>query len=233
VVPAQVLERTFYIQHGGHLGTAFTLEVSSRQFLVTARHVVDGLEPGGSIGIHIDGEWTPLRVEPIWCSLEAADVAVLSPPRQLSPVLPLPSGMDGAFYGQDMYLLGYPYTPTAGTARLSSGQPLPFARRAALATWTKDIAPDRNVLFLDAYANPGFSGGPVVFAADGGHSRTDYRVAGVISHYVPEEQPVFLRGEATPLIAQANPGLVVAHDVRHALDAIASAGSGLGASVAG
>ncbi len=43
---ANILNRTFHMSYGGSTGTCFTVDVDGRQYLVTARHVVqstDGL----------------------------------------------------------------------------------------------------------------------------------------------------------------------------------------------
>ena len=83
-------------------------------------------------------------------------------------------------------------------------------------------------IYLDAHANPGFSGGPVVFAPMGG-SPTELRVAGVVANYPASLQPVVDQnrnpitdpeGKPAGLYVQENPGIVVAIGIRHVIQLI-------------
>lgn len=45
------------IKLGGSAGTALTIDRAGRQYLVTAPHVLNGFEVGGTIGIWQDQRW--------------------------------------------------------------------------------------------------------------------------------------------------------------------------------
>ena len=77
-------------------------------------------------------------------------------------------------------------------------------------------------IFLDGHNNPGFSGGPVVFAKANG---LDYKIGGVISGYKASKNPV-VDPKRIPSYAHVyeNTGIVIAEDIkiRYGCDSIAS-----------
>ena len=107
-VTSNVLLRVLRVQAGNDLGTAFTLDVDGRQYLVTAKHVVATLKPEDTVKIFKDGTWTSLGVKVFRCD-DPIDIAVLSPPSQLTVSYALEPGGANMFYGQDAYLVGFPY----------------------------------------------------------------------------------------------------------------------------
>ncbi len=110
IISSNVIHCTFRLEHGDTIGTCFTIDIASRQYLVTARHVVDGLLTGdeAAVEIHHDGDWKPLQVQIAWLSESPVDVAILAPPQQLShantALEPTPSGIS---VGQQVYFSGF------------------------------------------------------------------------------------------------------------------------------
>jgi S1-C subfamily serine protease len=96
--------------------TAFTIDVDGREYLITAKHVVQGLKDGDKVDIFMNGDWSPLAVTIFTCD-DPIDIAVLIPPHQLTVNFPLSS--EGTFqFGQDAYFLGFPLgiqSPGLGT----------------------------------------------------------------------------------------------------------------------
>ena len=62
MLPNYVIQRTLKIRRGESQGTAFTIDRAGRQYLVTARHVVDGIVSGESIDLWHEGQWKPLGI---------------------------------------------------------------------------------------------------------------------------------------------------------------------------
>ena len=89
MITINVYHRVFHIQYGQGTGTAFTIDVEQRQYLITARHLVQGLSSPGIIKLFRKNQWNNIQVQPIWCSDSSVDIAVLVPPQQLSPSFPL------------------------------------------------------------------------------------------------------------------------------------------------
>ena len=76
---------------------------------------------------------------------------------------------------------------------------------------------DRKTVILDGHNNRGFSGGPVVFTEP---NRNEFKVAAIISGYLPVEEPVHGGAEDADLWYQYNTGLIVADAIDPALDLI-------------
>lgn len=114
-VTSNVLFRTRLIVAGNSSGTAFTLDVDGRQYLVTAKHVVTGLKPEDFIHIYKEDRLVPMSVKVFRCA-DPIDIAILIPPAQESVDYPLPTpDKDSHFFmGQDAYIVGYPYGLSSG-----------------------------------------------------------------------------------------------------------------------
>lgn len=201
-----VLQRTFRIAYCGNTGTCFAIDVDGRQYIVTARHVVDGIHPKDSISIYHDGIWKTLRTEVAWLSQSEQDIAILSPEIQISPTHLLEPTSAGMVLGQDVYFCGYPYGLKVEVGPdLNRGFPIPLVKKGVLS----GMFPGH--ILIDGINNPGFSGGPVVFATP---RSNDFKVAGVISGYKVEYDAVLLNGEDIGLKYGYNTGLVLAYDLR-------------------
>ena len=137
------------------------------------------------------------------------DVSVLATDRRLTPSeLPLEPSSEGIVYGQELFFLGFPYGTIGKYLFRPAGYPLPLVNRATLSLFHGDV------YLLDGHNNPRFSGGPVVFVPPG---RRDFKVAGVISGFRAEEEPVLAGGQPTPLVYHYNTGTIVCQRIEHAL----------------
>jgi hypothetical protein len=221
----------FKISYKEKAGSAFAIHLDGRQYVVTAKHLVPEIKDGDSIRLLIDRAWKTFTVKPIFCDSPGVDIVVLV----LSELIALPDASyrvvpsaDGVFLGGDLFFLGFPYQ----FVTFQEGwPPLPFEKRAILSAI--DFSDKSRVIFyLDGHNNPGFSGGPVYFwdAAKG-----QSRFVAVVSAFRGEYMEVLApkKGE-TRRIAQIPPeelektgkfvpintGIIVAYDIKHAVDAI-------------
>jgi hypothetical protein len=191
-VTTNVFRRVLEIRSGGSngiTGTAFTVDVDNREYLVTAKHMVQKLtEKRAKIEIRTVDNWEPLEVTVYPCDGDV-DIAVLIPPRQLTVNFPLePIGAKHrAFVGQDMLFVGFPYGASAGAVSgrgMNGTYPMAIIKRG---TWSGNLEEDGKapVILLDGYNNPGFSGAPIVFR-EVGEQEVVFYVIGVISGFFPE-----------------------------------------------
>jgi S1-C subfamily serine protease len=196
-------------------GTAFTIDVDGRQYLVTAKHVVPDSSSASSLNVFQSGSWVPLPVSFVGATADDEDITVLAAAQQLTdPTLPVSPTMDGLIYGQDVFFLGFPYDISPNLLFGGGGFPTPYVRKAIVA------GTDRESLILDGHNNPGFSGGPVCFLRP---NERDVRIAAVISAFQAVPEPVYdQKGNPTMLSYLYNTGLVVAHNIQHAIEIIES-----------
>ena len=109
LITSNVIHRTFHIGWGDFTGTAFAIDHASKQYLVTARHVVDGIASGNVIKLLHEREWKDLTVNVVGIGRGEVDVAVLACSVRLSSPLPLVASSADLAYGQSVSFLGYPF----------------------------------------------------------------------------------------------------------------------------
>lgn len=209
MITANFIHRTFRIRAGDSSGTAFTIDVGRRQYVVTARHVI---EDQGNIAFLFNGTWKAIDATLVGLAHGEIDVAVLALPVPLSPPnLPVRVSSDGLAYGQEVFFLGYPYglrgLPNFG----EEGYHLPLVKRATLSTFAGDA------FLLDGHNNPGFSGGPVIF---GPRSSPPTNIAAVIVGFRYQPEPVFEGESPTGFSYKYNTGIIICYKIEIALDLI-------------
>jgi hypothetical protein len=244
-ITSNVLLRVRMIQAGKAQGTSFTLDVDGRQYLITAKHIVAGLQSEDMVQILQSDGWSSVPVKVFRCD-DPIDIAVLVPPTQLTVNFPLEPTSAGIFFSQDMFFVGFPYD----FFTKHSLTPIAFIKKGIMSARTHSAqAHEEGVskIFIDGHNNPGFSGGPIVFR-DLNRNDVVYKVAGVVSNYPSEITPVLkpeqiTREQVTPedralgrilelkdgrifklndigVVVQSNTGMVEGHDIQHALDLI-------------
>ncbi len=175
-----MLKRVLQIRVGGPTGitgTAFTLDVDGREYLVTAKHMVGKLKNRDAIEISVGADlWNPINVAVYRCEGDV-DIAILIPPRQLTVNKPLERSGDQSPVddGQDMYFAGFPLGGSAWAewAPLHGERPFPIIKKG-LYSGTIESKTKAPVILLDGYNDHGFSGGPVVYRVVGRSDWTYY-----------------------------------------------------------
>ncbi len=217
MLTANIWNRVFRLSTGDGHGTAFAVESESgTQYLVTARHVVEG--HSGDIRLEAYGDEYRIPLDMVEGVPDGVDIAVIRLATPLATVLPTTFNSDGSVFSQDTYFLGYPY----GLAMRAHGvDMMPFVKKATLSA--HDIRSDgTRVLYLDGINNPGFSGGPVAFYKPP-HGGGEPHIAGVVSGYRISPDELEVRGQRVEdAVVRANSGIIVAYDIRHAMEAIAA-----------
>lgn len=209
MITANVFRRVFWIRWNNAQGTAFTIDRDGRQYLVTARHVCEGIRDGAVISYHRHGQWSDASVRVVGLGASGrleVDIAVLALEAQLSPSFPLEATSRGVVWGQEVYFLGYPYGLSTASAP-NDGFPLALVKRALMSGSVGGNG-DPTTFLLDGHNNPGFSGGPVVFRS-ANEPNDGYRVMGVVSGYQSENVAVTLNGRHTGLESRSNTGIII------------------------
>ena len=216
MVTTNVLQRTFRIRYEEGTGTGFTIDHAGRRYMVTAKHVVQGLKSGNQIMIANAGQWLPCPVVLIGHSPDPVDISVLAVPAKLSPDHPLPATAKGLTVGQDIFFTGFPFgLHSVATSELNADYPIAFVKRGVVSAFGNESGFE--IYYLDAHNNPGFSGGPVVFRPQ---SSNDFCVAGVVSGYRFNEEPVYRADGETDMRVRANTGILICWPIRYAIELI-------------
>lgn len=221
MMTVNVFSRVFHIKYGGSIGTCFLIDVNSRQYFVTAKHVVNGIGNEGEVELYYKKTWAKLRIRLTGHS-SVADVSVFAVDFviQSHPLEPTP---DGISFGQDVYFLGFPYGLKTEIDYLNRDFPMPLIKKGILSAMFFD-QPGKSFL-LDGHNNPGFSGGPVVFSSQ--DRPNVYKIAGVISGYRFEIQEIKVNEGQPPIQVKMNTGIIIAYSIQNALDLIAANPNGV------
>ena len=217
-ITSNVIYRTFLITRSDLFGTAFTIDFDGKQYLVTARHVVEGIKSVDEIGILRDESIKRMKVRVVGIGAGEIDIAVLACPMELSPPFPMEASPLDFTYGQSVYFLGFPLGWNCGGLDcINRGYPLPLVKSGIISLFDTDVSR----IWIDGHGNKGFSGGPVIFQPNS-QKNAEYKVAGVVSrHPLLQGKPVVdKRSRPMEVYFYENPGIVVAYNIRHAIDLI-------------
>ena len=225
MITTNVIQRTFHIRFGDSTGTAFAIDRDNRQYLVTARHVVENITSGNSVLIFHERQWKNTSVEVIGIGAGENDVAVLACPVRLAPSHPLESSSAGLTYGQPVYFLGFPFGWDGGGEQINRDFPIPFVKAGIVSSITFGYS---SRIYIDGHNNKGFSGGPLVYVPTGQPSN-DFRVAGVVANYPAPIVEAVVDRNGRPILGannqpiayfKENQGFVVAFDIRHVTELV-------------
>ena len=213
-VTTNILQRTFHIHYKGNTGTCFTVDIEGRRYLITARHVVDSIGDGEVVDISHERGWVPLRVRLVGHGAGDIDVTALAPQELFGASHSLTLTTAGLTLAEDIYFLGFPYgLGMEVKTELNSGFPLPLVKKAVVSALGLVDGP----LLLDGHNNIGFSGGPVARRG----TKENQTVIGVVSGYRYDRHQVLdENGKETSHTYDTNTGIIIAHDIRHALETI-------------
>ena len=217
MVTSNVIQRMFKIRRGESQGTAFTIDRAGRQYLVTARHVIESAS-GGSLSIWHEEQWKTLNVNVVGAGEGEVDVAVLAPLFQISPMHLLETADSSqTYYGQQVYILGFPHGYDSGGEEINRGLPIPFVKSGIISAFAFG---DVKQIYIDTQVNEGFSGGPVVFRPLQGGNPHELRVAGVVTGYVSHSRALHDADGNHLANVKENTGIAIAVGVQHATDLI-------------
>ncbi len=212
-ITTNVITRTFRIKYGVQTGTCFTIDIDERQYIVTAKHIVADINPNDNIQILHEGKWKELTTNIVWIPNSDEDIAILAPEIRISPPFLLIPSMERMYLGQDLYFCGFPFGLNTEVGTLNRDFPVPFIKKGIVsAVETRENCSAR--IYIDGHNNPGFSGGPVIFTDP---KTNELKVAGVISGYYPNYEPVLKNNNRTELMSIQNTGIVIAYALGRAV----------------
>ena len=210
-----LLTRVFPIRWNTSTGTAFVIDRDHRQYLITAKHMVDGITSGQELMMRIKHHWYRLKVSVVGMGETDIDVAVLSCNWPLAnPAANLETDLSGIVLGQDVFVAGFPFGWGSQVRMGDQISDFPFVRKGTLSNLL-GTEHRMDALVLDMHNNPGFSGSPVCFRPIDASDNTLF-VAGVVSGYpVPKKRAVIdSQGQSVEgLFFAENSGFTVAHTI--------------------
>ena len=211
-VTTTILWRTFRIRYGSRAATCFSVDVDGKRYLVTARHVVQGMGESDTVEIMYQGQWRLLSVRLVGHGQGEVDVSVLAPEVLFGAPSPFELALrtDGLSVSEGVYFLGFPFGMSFDAGKIYPDMPMPLVKSATVSALD---FPEDGRLLLDGHNNPGFSGGPVVRNIEAAKPQT---VIGVVSGYRFKPYRVRdLQGNEGPYTYDVNTGIVIAWAIDH------------------
>ena len=223
-----ILQRTFLIKQANSIGTAFSIEVEGREYLVTARHVLPDLNR--SIEVRQENRWKVLPSTGMHHHPGEPDIAIITLGQQMAPRHPLETTLAGTISGQDVLMAGFPFGWNNSHDNFNNGYPIPFIRAAVLSAVIRQG--QTVVALLDGRNNVGFSGsaiiaehvppkdpeyGPKIIAVSTGFhnertvhpSETSSKKAEIDGYSLSDDH-----------VHLTNSGFIISHSINHALEII-------------
>lgn len=213
MLPMEVADRTLHISFGDGTGTCFVFDHRNKQYLITARHVVEGIKDDDIVQISVNENWHPIKVKLVGHS--DVDVSVLATSEKLAhPEMIMEPAIGGFYIGQEVFFVGFPLEMQG--SRVDSPFPVPLLKRAIISGGNAVSA--REPFYLDGHNNPGFSGAPVYLKIPG---EQRYRVSMIVASYTATKDPVYDRNEQpTDMTVWSNSGIMAAYSIKEAIDLI-------------
>lgn len=224
MITTNITQRTFFVNFGDDLGSAFTIEKHGRQYLISAKHVFESIEDKQEVEINIfhDGIWKKLLCVAFVHPNENIDVIIFSYQGFIGPTHPIIYSAGGLALAQDTFFLGFPYGKySPDDSRINNSFPFPFVKKGVCSAvnFTKDSG---GLIYLDGHTNPGFSGGPVVFKD---LETNELKICGIMRGYLPHEGKIDTEyvnedGETEKdfLLYDENSGIIVCQMIKDAIE---------------
>ncbi|MBD3229640.1 MAG: hypothetical protein GF329_15775 [Candidatus Lokiarchaeota archaeon] len=202
-----IIDSIIHIKFNNNSGTGFAVVINDCHYIITANHIVKGMDIGGEIEYYQNNEWNRMRVNVAPIKYYEMDIAVLIPDRLIREPLKLNIGANGIALSQDVYFVGFPYGMMGELSPKKDGFPLPLIKKGILSTLLTEKK-GKLTLIIDGFNNPGFSGGPVVYK----HLRNNnLNIASVISGYQQEEKKILFNEKETELKYIQNTGIIITY----------------------
>ena len=219
----EIIQRVFAISPDAKsCGSALAYPVNGVFHLITAAHVLEGMQHGVSSELHIfqENNWTKITATPFFAAKRSyqaddMDIAIVQtaiPVPADEPEIVLDTG--GLILGQDVYFLGFPYFGSSidhKAEAFNDGYPIPFVKKATLAALQYPL------IYLDGHNNPGFSGGPVMFWD---YHQRRRKICGVISAYLTQFGEIKRIETTTKEFYRENSGIGIAYSIKPIVDLI-------------
>jgi len=202
--------------------TSYVCKGDTRPFFITAAHVLKGCRSGDYIYFEQKGGRFAAQLNGIIRDEAGFDICAFA-----TSNLPVASGWASSTnsaiaMGQRMMFLGFPHG-LLGTHPGESDYPTPLVRNAFLSGVA--VIEGKEMMILDGFNNPGYSGGPV-YTADI-EASGDPKLCGVVSGYRNEQQShgrIYQKNESgeeealADLYTKPNSGMVICVHVRQLID---------------
>ena len=183
--PQYILDNVFQFGFKNEAATCFQVQRNNRRFIVTAKHLIEGIQNRQAIsfGIRKNDKWDAHSGIAYIDTMKETDIVVIesafSSPGQIHFNLSVPSEVG---LGDEGWFFGYPsglFTHLTGPIKIE--YPTALVKKAFYSGWQNvdQIA----VKFYDGLSAKGFSGAPIVFKNRYTADENDWVLHGIVAGY--------------------------------------------------
>ncbi len=213
-IHAAMLEAAYRITiNRSSSGTCFTLSKDSKNYLITAKHVI-----GDAIGktplIEVEADSGIVTISPtsiIAPTNNEVDIIALEIDSSTAKNLKffnIPYTSKGVILCGDSYFIGYPFgLQNYNVSGATRG--LPLIKKGMVSGSVYDMTKNPIGFLLDGHNNPGFSGGPCFIQ----NQNNEWFVFGVISSYVPQKEVLYDKQGRERMVILENSGIINSHNI--------------------
>lgn len=183
MISKNIIQRVVFVKYWSSIWTGFTVDINEKQYLISAKHIFEGLHCEGVIEILQKGEWKTLAVSPIFCGDNNLDLIAFSFwETKITPSDSLDYWSKSSYLSQDVYFLWFPYWLKINDNNwVNNHFPFPFVKKWIISAFDFE----NEYFFIDAHNNSWFSGWPVVVIKPW---TNDMCVAWVVHWFIPDNQ---------------------------------------------
>lgn len=223
LITGEVIQKIFAISPDqNNYGSCISYPVNGHHWLITAAHVLGKCEHAkpSTIFFWMEGKWRPAQAIPYFHAerpyqegdIDLAIVKTEMPSKTDVKTMPELTTA-GMALGQESFFLGFPYFGHINykSEKLNSGFPFPLVKKATIS----GVDFERNLIYLDAHNNPGFSGGPLIFLD---RSTKKKKIGGVISSYISQSGEIKELTSENKGYYEENSGIGLATNIRGILE---------------
>ncbi|MFW5878080.1 MAG: S1 family peptidase, partial [bacterium] len=199
---SDIVQNVFPIKNGKKTGTCFKINHGTKQYFITAKHIIDNINDGDCLEFLFSGIHTKANVKIIGHH-PRADVSAFTIDHDI--------GLSGLEYytnkiepGQEAYFMGFPTRAGRRKNNKVTGK-YPHVQ-IKKATISKIIHSDTdNYLLLNGKNNPGFSGGPVLIKDPSGKK---FKVTAIVSGSKRSKESVQHKEKVKPISLGYRTGII-------------------------
>lgn len=190
LVDVAILDRVVRIKYGNEVGSGLYVQLAGVCMILTAAHLVRGMQDGDRLGIRFKDDWHMLDVTGVAFCEAGTDVCAIRPRThwgeglhedQLESV--------GLKFGEEVAYCGFPLSLEMQGFPGALGWPKGFVKAAILSGALMGPEEKLDCFLFDTINNRGFSGGPVVRSDNG-----KLKVVAIVSGYKYDApSPVYLK----------------------------------------
>lgn len=217
-VPGEILGRTVFIKTDTQEGTGFTVDRKGKLYLVTARHMVEGVPADNpTIKIKKGDDWLDFHaLKILFPENPDVDIAVFKTNEKAEKPygIAMAGEHGGVTLGQQVWFLGYPFIE--GLSTQTATFRAPFIKRGTMSAIVGTRL-DAVMFYIDGFNNEGFSGGPILYFDFTDHV---YRIIGVVKGYRFDQAKIPVNGKPVDTNILTNSGILIGYSIQHAIEAI-------------